>query len=212
MNFEPELNLMKQKIAVAGKSVDALISSARSPAKFNTLVDSVMQNMEVACIELRRIAEQIRPREDDSSAISGQTAKTIYGSITLMDEGWLHIKLNTLLPHYKVLGGTQYIADSLTRLMDRYTSSGLILPFFEKPFLGIVEHCSVDCCEAFDSDNKGYKAVINALKGRVFEDDNQFELSLGLFTVSDHENCCHIYVLPTDESARFMWLKAGGGL
>lgn len=82
MNFEPELNLMKQKIAVAEKSVDALISSARSPAKFNTLVDSVMQNMEVACIELRRIAEQIRPREDDSSAISGQTAKTIYGSIT----------------------------------------------------------------------------------------------------------------------------------
>ena len=212
MNFEPELNLMKQKIAVAEKSVDSLLLSSRSPAKFNTLIDSAMQNMELACIEMRRIAEQIRPKEDEPTTVPYKTAKTIYGSITLMDEGWLHIKLNTLLPHYKVLGGTQYVSDSLTRLIDRYTASGYKLPFFEKPFLAVVEHCCVDCCEAFDSDNKGYKAVINTLKGRVFEDDNQFELSLGLFTVSDHENCCHIYVLPTDESAKFMWLKAGGGL
>ena len=33
MNFEPELNLMKQKIAGTEKSVDALVSAARSTAK-----------------------------------------------------------------------------------------------------------------------------------------------------------------------------------
>jgi len=211
MDFSTELAIMKQKIDTAGENIDALIRSSRSPSKFNTLIDSAMQQIEIACIEMRRIAEAIRPQEQ-SILSSERSANTIYGSINLTDEGWLHIKLNTLLPHYKIIGGTQYISDSISRLLDIFVSSGVILPCYKKAFLGIVEHCSVDCCEAFDSDNKGYKAVVNTLKGRLFEDDNQFELSLGLFTVSDDENCCHIYVLPVEESAKFMWLKAEGGL
>ena len=211
MNFENELNFMKNKVQVAEKNIDALILSSRSPVRFNTLIDSAMQQMEIACIEMRRIAETIRPQENDVQ-YSECSAKTIYGSVTLMDSGWLHIKLNTLLPHYKVLGGTQYVFDSITRLLDKYISAGLELPFYNKAFLGIIEHCNVNVCEAFDSDNKGFKAVINTLKGRVFEDDNQFELSLGLFTVADDENCCHIYVLPVEESAKFMWLNTEGGL
>lgn len=211
MDFNTELTLMKQKIELAGENINALIESARSPAKFNTLIDSAMQNVETVCIELRRITEIIRPQEKNILS-SERSANTIYGNINLTDEGWLHIKLNTLLPHYKVIGGTQYISDSITRLLDIFVSSGVILPCYKKAFLGIVEHCSVDCCSAFDSDNKGYKAVVNTLKGRLFEDDNQFELSLGLFTVLDDENCCHIYVLPVEESAKFMWLKAEGGL
>ena len=211
MNFNTELTIMKQKVQSAEKNIDALIESARSPVKFNTLIDSAMQQMEVACIEMRRIAEVIRP-QDSKVLTSERSAKTIYGNINITDEGWLHIRLNTLLPHYKVLGGTQYISDSITRLLDICVSSGVILPSYKKAFLGIIEHCSVDCCEAFDSDNKGYKAVINTLKGRLFEDDNQFELSLGLFTEDDHENYCNIYVLPMEESAKFMWLKTEGGL
>lgn len=208
MNTEPELIRMKQKIESAGKNIDALLASARSPLKFNTLLDAAMQQMEAACIELRSIAETIRPKET-SVTENLKTAKTIYGSVTLTEENWVHIKLNTLLPHYKVLGGTRYIADSLTRLLDRY---GQTLPCFEKAFVGIVEHCSAECCEAFDSDNKGFKAVINTLKGRLFPDDNQFELSLGLFTENDSTNCCHIYVLPESDAAKFVYLKGKGGV
>lgn len=211
MNFNTELTIMKQKVQSAEKNIDALIESARSPVKFNTLIDSAMQQMELACIEMRRIAEAIRPQSDDVLA-SERSTKTIYGSIDFTNEGWLHIKLNTLLPHYKVLGGTQYISDSISRLLDIFVSKGAVLPCYKKAFLGIIEHCSVNCCEAFDSDNKGYKAVINTLKARVFEDDNQFELSLGLFTVDDRENYCNIYVLPMEDAAKFMWLKAEGGL
>lgn len=58
-------------------------------------------------------------------------------------------------------------------------ASGL---FYDQAFLAIVEHCDVETCRAFDHDNKAFQSVINALKGRVFPDDNQFELSLGLFT------------------------------
>lgn len=211
MNFNNQLMIMKQKVQSAEKNLDALIASARSPVKFNTLMDAAMQQMELTCIEMRRIAETIRPQEDTTQTTNNMT-KTIYGSVNLTNDGWLHIKLNTLLPHYKILGGTQYISDSINRLLNSFVKSSLKLPYFEKAFLGIIEHCSVDCCEAFDSDNKGYKAVVNTLKGRCFEDDNQFELSLGLFTVADKENCCHIYVLPIEEAAKFVWLKSEGGL
>ena len=211
MNFNTELISMKHKVQGAEKNIDALIESARSPVKFNTLIDSAMQQIELACIEMRRIAETIRPPAEDFT-FSEHSTKTIYGEIKQTNYGWLHIKLNTLLPHYKVLGGTQYISDSISRLLDNYVNSGDKLPCYAKPFLGIIEHCSVNACEAFDSDNKGYKAVINTLKARVFEDDNQFELSLGLFTVDDRENYCNIYVLPVEDSAKFMWLKSEGSL
>lgn len=64
----------------------------------------------------------------------------------------------------------------------------------------------MDCSGAFDNDNKGFRGVINALKGRLFPDDNQFELALGLFTVMDEESCCHIYVAPFDEAGDFHYL------
>ena len=211
MNTKPELFQMKKQLSIADKNIDSLIESEHSNQKYNTLLDSAMQQVELCCIELRRIAEQIRP--DERPVLEDErTAKTIYGSITLTEEGWVHIKLNTLLPHYKVLGGTQYISDSLSRLLQKFTDAGGELPYFQKAFLAIEEHCSAQCCEAFDHDNKGFKAVVNTLKGRLFPDDDQFELSLGLFTVNDRSNCCHIYVMPVSESARFMWMKTEGGL
>ena len=39
MNFNTELMIMKQKVQSAEKNIDALIESARSPVKFNTLLD-----------------------------------------------------------------------------------------------------------------------------------------------------------------------------
>lgn len=69
--------------------------------------------------------------------------------------------------------------------------------------MAIVEHCPVDCSGTFDNDNKGFRGAVNALKGRLFRDDNQFELALGLFTVIDEDTCCHIYVTPFDEAGDF---------
>ena len=85
-----------------------------------------------------------------------------------MDTGWLDIRLNALLPHCRFSGGTQYISDTITRLLKRFRDTGGELPFFQKAFLAIVEHRPVAGCGAFDQDNKGFKAVINSLKGRVF--------------------------------------------
>ena len=73
-----------------------------------------------------------------------------------------------------------------------------------------MEHCNFECSEVFDHDNKGFKAVQNALKGRLFPDDDQFELSLGLFTVLDSEMSCHIYIMPESDASDFMFQKLAG--
>lgn len=79
---------------------------------------------------------------------------------------------------------------------------------FEKAFLAIVEHSPLDAAGAYDNDNKGFRAVVNALKGRLFPDDNQFEMSLGLFTVQEEDSCCHIYVMPFESAGDFLYQMA----
>ena len=78
------------------------------------------------------------------------------------------------------------------------------LPYFETAFLAIVEHCNSENHNALDNDNKGWKMIPNALKGRVIEDDNQFVLSIGLFAKLSDEPRCEIYVLPPEDGMIFM--------
>ena len=80
-------------------------------------------------------------------------------------------------------GGTQYVFDTVTRLLNNYRKSGGVIPCYDKAYMAIVEHCPMDRSGTFDNDNKGFRGAVNALKGRLFRDDNQFELALGLFTV-----------------------------
>ena len=69
------------------------------------------------------------------------------------------------------------MTDSILRLLNSAEFDGIKLPFFSKAYLGIVEFCPRDCSDVFDHDNKGFKAVQNVLKGRLFPDDDRFESS-----------------------------------
>lgn len=178
----------------------------QSPEKFNTLLDAAMQQAELCCIDMRVLCEKVRPTVTGCSLGKNKFVhKDIFGEVNRLDNGWMDIRLNTLLPHCKVMGGTQYVSDTISRLLNDYVKSGGVLPRFEKAYVAIVEHCPFDTSGAFDSDNKGFKGVINALKGRLFNDDNQFELALGLFSVLDDESCCHIYVTPFEEAGDFLY-------
>ena len=197
---------MQRQIDACSSYIDALAQGCRSPEKINTLLDAAMQKLEVTCISMRQICEKVRPKLPNIRL--GHAAyhiEEISGEITLMDTGWLDIRMNALLPHCKTIGGTEYITDTITRLLDRFQSSGGTIPMFEKAFLAIVEHSPLDASGAYDNDNKGFRAVINALKGRLFPDDNQFEMSLGLFTIQDEECCCHVYVMPFESTGDFLY-------
>lgn len=198
------LKEMKKRVLASNACVDSLISVPPDSERFNNLLEVALQQQEMACIEMRRLYEQLRSseREENTRTAKGKISE-IYGEISVTPEGWVHIKLNSLLPHCRVVSGTQFVSDSLLRLLNEISFDGVKLPFFRKAFLGIIEFCPRDVSDVFDHDNKGFKAVQNVLKGRLFPDDDCFELSLGLFTELREESCCHIYVLPDDEAGIF---------
>ncbi len=79
-------------------------------------------------------------------------------------------------------------------MLDEYEHDHDRLPFFPKAVLVIEEACSIGGRHIFDQDNKGWKAVSNAVKGRLIPDDDQFSLSIALRSVFSDENRCCIYV------------------
>lgn len=197
---------MQHHLDACNKYLNELSKGYRSPEKCNTLIDATMHQIELCCIDMRTLCEKIRPRLPSFRfGTATYNHKEIYGSVTLMENGWLDIRMNALLPHCKVVGGTQYVYDTVTRLLNRFNNAGGEIPCFDKAYLAIVEHGPENCAATFDNDNKGFKGVINALKGRVFRDDNQYELALGLFTILDEDTCCHVYVTPFEDAADFLY-------
>lgn len=196
------ITTMQHHLDAANKYLTELAKGYRSNEKQNTLLDAAMKQVELCCIDMRNLCEKVRP-DIPPSPIRSYNHKEICGEVTQLDNGWLDIRLNALLPNCRMIGGTQYVFDTITRLLDGYRSNGGVLQCYEKAYMAIVEHCPVDCSGTFDNDNKGFRGAVNALKGRLFRDDNQFELALGLFTVIDEDTCCHIYVTPFDEAGDF---------
>ena len=94
-----------------------------------------------------------------------------------------------------------YIQDTLTRLLEECDKP---LPMFDKAFLAIVEYCDYDNREVYDQDNKSWKMIPNAIKGRVVKDDEQFRLDIGLFSKISDTPACHIYVIPQTQLSEFM--------
>lgn len=164
-------------------------------------MDDYLCELENLCVKSRTVMDRFRP-EDKWKETPGEDSNTLApaGTLEVTHEGWLHITLNTLLPSckYRISG---YIADTIERLIK---SSPYDLPYFDKAFLAVVEYCNNKNHNALDNDNKGWKMIPNALKGRVIEDDNQFILSIGLFSKLSDDMRCEIYVMPPEEGSIFM--------
>ena len=110
-----ELKRIRQLLYDAEKNIE-FAQGCQVPEKISALIDTALRKMETACMDTRRYAEQTRPvtlYEPEKTEVF--YSKEIYGDVTLMDTGWLHIKLNTLLPNYKGIGGTQYVSDTIKR-------------------------------------------------------------------------------------------------
>jgi hypothetical protein len=73
----------------------------------------------------------------------------------------------------------------------------------------IDEQCDIDSRQIFDQDNKGWKAIPNALKGRVIRDDDQFSLGIMLTSTRSNKTACHIYLIPNEDIGDFIAVKDG---
>lgn len=134
---------MNNCILSAQKCVEALLREQVSQQRFNTFLDAGIHQMELACIEMRRLVEQARIPVSTSYTDGEFIKKEVYGYVTVLDTGWLHIRLNTLLPRDHFFGGTAYLSDSITRLLRRFSIGRRHGPFL-RPSISC--HCGTLRC------------------------------------------------------------------
>ena len=179
-----------------------------SPEKLQQTLEQTMEHFERSALELRRLCEQYSPGVGGYGNRARAPAMEIAGHVEILCEDWLHICLNTLLPHCR-FQSPNWLTDTIRRLLDHYEAQGKPLPRYKRALLVIDEHSSIGGRHVFDQDNKGWKAVSNALKGRVIEDDDQYTLNVALVSKMSKETACHITLLEQRDAADFFSLRSG---
>ena len=179
-----------------------------SPEKLQQTLEQTMEHFERSALELRRLCEQYSPGVGGYGNRARAPAMEIAGHVEILCEDWLHICLNTLLPHCRVQS-PNWLTETIRRLLDHYEAQGKPLPRYKRALLVIDEHSSIGGRHVFDQDNKGWKAVSNALKGRVIEDDDQYTLNVALVSKMSKETACHITLLEQRDAADFFSLRSG---
>lgn len=179
-----------------------------SPEKIQQTLEQTMESFERSTLELRRLCEQYSPGVGGYGNRARVPAREIAGRVEILCEDWLHIRLNTLLPHCR-FQSPNWLTDTIRRLLDHYEAQGKPMPRYKRALLVIDEHSSIGGRHVFDQDNKGWKAVSNALKGRVIEDDDQYTLNVALMSKMSKETACHITLLEQRDAADFFSLRSG---
>ncbi|MDR2355068.1 MAG: hypothetical protein LBE16_02620 [Clostridiales Family XIII bacterium] len=212
MIAEKDLKAVREAVFAArlesGRAAALLESGERDGARLTAGLDELCEGFERAVISLRNLCERTRegapPSADRAPNARGIS---VAGSAEISDCGRLHLKLNALLPNCR-FGAPAYITDTVTRLLDDLERRHP-LPYFTEALLAIEEHCDISSRRVFDQDNKAWKAVSNALKGRLIPDDDGFTLGVALLSEKSAVPACHIYLLPLDEAGDFFYLRQG---
>ena len=133
----------------------------------------------------------------------------VTGAVKVTREGWTVIRLDTMLQNAR-RRTTGYIENSILELLKQWRGSGGVLPWYRHAFVVITEHTDRKSGNVYDPDNREWKTVTNALKGVLFEDDDQFTVSLILDTVPDGRGYTEIAVLPYHEAATYLAGRRSG--
>ena len=191
----------------ASGQVAALIGASR-PENMAEALEQTAARMEQGTVHLRALCESCLPPVPAVGQKPALSPLDAAGKVEVNEFGWLHIQLNTLLPHCRYQT-SDWLSDTIRRLLDEYESGGSELPFFKEAMLVIDEHCAVKGRHIFDQDNKGYKAVSNAIKGRLIPDDDQHTLGLTLLSGRSELDVCHITLLDLSDAADFFAFHSG---
>ena len=183
-------------------------SGTPDPDKLQKALEQAAAQFESAALEVRKLCER------HSTGTGGYGSRPVLppieiaGSVEMLGYSWVHITLNTLLPHCR-FQPPEWLSDTIRRLLDDYEAQGCKLPFFNRALLVIDEFTSVKGRHIFDQDNKGWKAVSNAIKGRLIPDDDQHTLGLALLSAESELDACHITLLDLSDAADFFAFHSG---
>lgn len=144
-------------------------------------------------------------RVEDDDATSPDCQEKLHTDAKVAEE--YELTRDTLLPHCRY-DAPIWLSDTVARALDRYEAAHARLPMLEHALLIIDEHCEIDARRVYDQDNKGWKAIANAIKGRLIPDDDQYSLGVCLLSRRLPQNVCHIYLIPEQDAGDFLTLRA----
>ena len=179
-----------------------------SPDNLQRTLEETANVFELSSLELRKLCEKYSPGIGSLRRKALCPSTEVVGHVERFGYDWLHIQLNTLLPHCRYQTPT-WLINTLQLLLDNYEEGGNALPFFRKALLVIEEYCNVDGRHVFDQDNKGWKGISNAIKGRLIPDDDQYTLAVALLSSKSETNICHITLLDQSDAGDFFSLRSG---
>ena len=212
MNIKWELENIRERICEAYRQSSNLstyiVEKDNLDSRFADELDEFTTGLEHTTLRVRRLNETCYPKlfpTDADEEHLPSPRKLPVGTVTVESDGWLHITLDTLLPHCKKKS-SPWLRDTITRLLHDYKRGGGRLPYFEHAMLVINEHCDIESRRVFDQDNKGWKVIPNALKGIVIADDDQFSLGVSLVSTWSDSPACHIYVMDIAEAGTYFSL------
>ena len=200
--------LVGASFAETGKLVALANGGQMNPERLQRTLEETAGQFEAAVLELRRLCEQYSPGSGSYGKRSRLPQAEISGRVEKLGYTWLHIRLNTLLPHCR-FQPPAWLTDTIRRLLDDYEAQGTELPHYQRAMLVIDEHSSIAGRHIYDQDNKGWKAISNAIKGRLIPDDDQYTLAVCLLSTQSTENVCHITLLDMADAADFLSLHSG---
>jgi hypothetical protein len=170
-------------------------------------LEDTASRYERGVIEMRNLCERYYPANGAGGSKPASAAIAVSGKASVNEYGWLYIEMNALLPHCRYTTPA-YLTDTITRLLDEYEARGRTLPRFDAATLIIDEYCDIDSRTVYDQDNKGWKAIPNALKGRLIPDDDQFTLHVCLLSTRSKDVKCSIWLIPQRDAGDFFYLKS----
>lgn len=113
-----------------------------NPNKLQKTLEQTMEQFEAATLELRKLCERYAPGSGGFAKKPILPSMDVTGSVEAFGYGWLHITINTLLPHCRYQS-PNWLSDTIRRLLDSYEACGKELPFFERAMLIIDEHTAI---------------------------------------------------------------------
>lgn len=210
-SFRTDIARMRELVGNALADLDGCDRRGGSlnPQKIQRALEQTLEHFEKTTLELRILAERNCPGVGGYGKHPVIPVREVTGSVNIMEYSWLHITLKTVLPHCR-FQAPAWLSDTIRRLLDDYEASGGLIPCYRNgAVLFIDERSNVVGRHVYDQDNKGWKAVSNALKGRVFPDDDQYSLGVVLLSSLNEENITHITVVDMAEAGDFLSLRNG---
>ena len=212
-DFQKDVTRMRELLLAALTETEGLAAvqdaGAVNQERMQRKLEQTMEKAERSIIELRQLAERHSPGVGGYGDRYPLKAREVTGSVNMLEYTWLHITLNTLLPHCR-FQSPNWLSDTIRRLLDSYEGAGGQIPYFKNgAVLVIDEYSDIEGRHIYDQDNKGWKAVSNAIKGRVVPDDDQYSLAVILMSARSRENVTHITLMDKLDAGDFLSRRCG---